>query len=157
MLMKKIFVLLSLIISSSLSFAEDISSDDIIGFWLSESGKGVIEIYKNDNTFEGKLVWIKDIHDGKMKDKLDKNNPDEKLQKRSLQGLKNLYGFTFEDNVWSGGKIYDPESGKTYSGKMELNSKGKLSLRGYVGIPLFGRTSEWTRQKAAIPDRYIKN
>ena len=53
-----------------------------------------------------------------------------------------------------GGEIYDPESGKTYSAKMSLESPDTLSLRGYVGIPLFGRPSTWSRQKSKIPDEY---
>ncbi len=151
---KKIFLILSLIILSPNSFAEDFKASDIIGFWLSEAKTGVIEIYKNGDEFEGKLVWIKDIHTGKVKEKLDDNNPEEKLQKRSLQGLKNLEGFKFDSDEWSGGKIYDPKSGKTYSAFMKLENMKTLKLRGYVGISLFGRTSMWTRQKAATPDEY---
>lgn len=154
MLVKKIFVSLLLISFSSTVFAEKFSDADILGFWLTESGKGVIEVYKNGEEFEGKLVWIQDIHEGLVKDKLDKHNPDEKLQKRSILNLRNLSGFKFKSNEWSGGKIYDPKSGKTYSSYMKLENINQLNLRGYVGIPLFGRTSEWKRQKGSIPDRY---
>ncbi|MDP7320320.1 MAG: DUF2147 domain-containing protein [Bacteriovoracaceae bacterium] len=151
--MRKTCVILLPILFSFHSFAK--KADQILGFWLSESGKAVIEIYKKENDkFEGKIVWLKDIHTGKVEDKLDKNNPDKELQKRSLQGLVNLTGFSFEDEEWEGGEIYDPESGKTYSAKMSLESPDTLSLRGYVGIPLFGRTSTWSRQKSKIPDEY---
>ena len=47
--------------------------------------------------------------------------------------------------VWKGGTVYDPKSGKTYSGKMTLVSPNKLDMRGFVGISLFGRTTTWTR------------
>lgn len=154
--LKKIFVLLLLSSFSTASFAEKVLTDDILGFWLSAKKTGVVEIYKNDDKYEGKLVWIKDIHDGKVKDKFDDENPDEKLKKRSLQGLKILDGFTFKDGQWSDGKIYDPESGKTYSSFMKLENKNQINLRGYIGISLFGRTSEWTRQKASTPDQYQK-
>lgn len=152
---KKIFLILSLIVlSPNLFAANDFKADDIIGFWLSEAKTGVIEIYKNGKEYEGKLVWIKDIHTGKVAEKFDDNNPDDKLKKRSLQGLKNLGGFKFEGDEWTGGTIYDPKSGKTYSAYMELEEMKSLKLRGYVGISLFGRTSMWSRQKAATPDEY---
>ena len=46
------------------------------------------------------------------------------------------------------GKIYDPESGKTYSCKMWYDGgPGKLKVKGYVGISILGRTTLWTRVK----------
>jgi uncharacterized protein (DUF2147 family) len=48
-------------------------------------------------------------------------------------------------NQWQGGKLYDPEKGKTYSGKITLVSPNQLDLRGFIGISLLGRTSKWTR------------
>jgi uncharacterized protein (DUF2147 family) len=44
-----------------------------------------------------------------------------------------------------GGRVYDPESGKDYKGKLHLVDEKTLDLRGYVLIPLFGRTETWTR------------
>ena len=52
---------------------------------------------------------------------------------------------------WVGGWAYDPDGGSTYSGQMELADPNTLKLRGYVGIPLFGRTETWTRESAAPP------
>ena len=153
---KKILLTLLLASFSFSSFAEKFKADDIVGFWLTKEERAVIEIYKEGESFEGKLVWLIDIHTGKKKEILDVNNPDEKLQKRSLQGLKNLEGFKFDGDEWTGGTIYDPKKGKTYSAKMKLESKDELHLRGFVGIPLFGRTSEWKRQASNIPDKYKK-
>lgn len=154
---KKIFVFLFLTLSSLSSFGEEIKSEDILGYWLSEEGTAVIEVYKNEKKIEGKLVWLKVLHEGKVKEKLDDKNPDESLRSRSLLGLVNLKDFTFDDDEWEGGTIYDPKSGKTYSAKMALDGKDLLKIRGYVGISLFGRTTEWTRQKQATPDSLVKN
>ncbi len=147
-----------LLVSLSLSvLAEDkVKADDVLGFWLSESKKGVVEIYKKGDEFEGKLVWIKDIHDGKVEDKLDINNPEESERKKSLKGLVNLKGFKFDGNEWTGGTIYDPQKGKTYKAFMKMDGNDKLKIRGYIGISLFGRTTEWERQKSAVPDSYSK-
>lgn len=44
------------------------------------------------------------------------------------------------------GKIYDSESGKTYSCEATLSKDKKyLYLRGYAGISLLGRTTRWSR------------
>jgi uncharacterized protein (DUF2147 family) len=51
-----------------------------------------------------------------------------------------------EDKTWSNGEIYDPKSGKTYSGTITLKGENTLDLRGYVGFPIFGRTAVWTRK-----------
>jgi uncharacterized protein (DUF2147 family) len=54
--------------------------------------------------------------------------------------------FTYDGkNHWGGGRIYDPETGKTYRCKLTLDSDHKLEVRGYIGISLLGRTMVWTR------------
>jgi uncharacterized protein (DUF2147 family) len=48
---------------------------------------------------------------------------------------------------WSGGEILDPETGKTYRARMTLADSGrKLVVRGYIGLPVFGRSQTWLRQ-----------
>jgi uncharacterized protein (DUF2147 family) len=49
-----------------------------------------------------------------------------------------------ENNVWTGGKILDPENGKEYSLKLTPEDGGKkLAVRGSIGP--FGRTQTWVR------------
>lgn len=60
-----------------------------------------------------------------------------------LQSLKQS-----KDNqvLWSGGKILDPKNGKTYHCNLQVADQGKkLNVRGYLGLPLFGRTQTWIR------------
>ena len=48
--------------------------------------------------------------------------------------------------VWEGGKILDPENGKNYSLRLTPVEGGKkLEVRGYLGLPLLGRTQTWIR------------
>jgi uncharacterized protein (DUF2147 family) len=52
------------------------------------------------------------------------------------------------DNVWDGGDILDPQSGKVYSCKITvLNGGQQLSVRGYIGVTLLGRSQTWNRQQ----------
>ena len=79
----------------------------------------------------------------------DGNNPDKKLRSRKIVGLSLLSGFVPSDdkNKWQDGKIYNPEDGKTYSCSLTLRDDGKLDVRGYVGISLFGKSQIWARAK----------
>jgi uncharacterized protein (DUF2147 family) len=116
----------------------------VLGRWLSESRKGVIEIYPCADKLCGKLVWLADpIRDGAPA--VDRNNKDAALRQRPLCGLMMLGDFRqLEPNRWGDGWIYSPENGKTYSATMTLDGE-LLKLRGYIGIPLLGETQTWTR------------
>ncbi len=48
-------------------------------------------------------------------------------------------------DIWEGGKIYDPESGKTYKCKLTLIDPNRLEVRGFIGFSLLGRTEVWTK------------
>jgi uncharacterized protein (DUF2147 family) len=135
--MKYILASLVLLLASSITFSQ--SSSDILGVWITEDRDAKIEIYKKGEEFFGKIIWVQTAG---VKDT---KNPDASLRNQSLVGLNILTNFKSDGtNKWSEGKIYDPNNGKTYSCNIKLNN-GKLDIRGYVGISLFGRTSTWTR------------
>ncbi len=56
-----------------------------------------------------------------------------------------LTGLSKNGDEWNGGKILDPENGKTYKCYITLEDKNKLKLRGYIGFSLIGRTEYWYR------------
>ena len=143
--MKQIFYLLIFIFISTALAKPD--SDKILGVWLVEDKDAKVEIYKKNNKFYGKIIWLKEPKEN-GKPKLDKNNPNDKLKIRPLIGLLILKDFVFADDLeWEDGEIYDPGNGKTYSCNMELVDYNTLEVRGYIGISLFGRTDVWTRTK----------
>jgi len=117
----------------------------ILGQWLTTERTSKIEIYRCGDEFCGKIAWLKEPErDGKPR--VDEKNPDEKLRQQPLQGLVILRGFTYRgDSLWAGGKIYDPKSGNDYQAKMTMVNDTTLELRGYILVPLFGRTETWTR------------
>jgi uncharacterized protein (DUF2147 family) len=50
------------------------------------------------------------------------------------------------DGEFVGGEILDPDSGWIYRCKFHLEEGGqKLSVRGYLGFSLFGRSQTWVR------------
>ena len=48
-----------------------------------------------------------------------------------------------EPGAWSGGKILDPKEGEIYKVKIVTEDGKKMDVRGYIGIPLLGRTQVW--------------
>ena len=124
----------------SLSIFANSNADAILGEWLSQEKDGKISIYKQGDKFYGKISW------GKTPGKKDVNNPEAKLKNRDLIGLVILQDFKYKGSAWEDGKIYDPKSGKTYDCILKVKDNNKvLEIRGYVGVPMFGRTATWTR------------
>ena len=116
--------------------------DQITGTWLTEEKDGKVQIYKENGKYFGKLIW------GDKPETLDEENPDEKLRKRKVIGIILLKDLVFDGtDTWENGKIYDPQNGKSYSCKLTMEGMNQLNLRGFIGNPLFGRTSTWTRTK----------
>jgi len=140
-------ILLLCLFAATKTFAQTQEADKILGLWLSEDKTGKIDVYKANGKYFGKLIWGKTMYetDG-ITSRKDVQNKDEKLRSRNLKDLVMLTDFTYHDGVWDGGQIYDPYSGKTYSCTLKLKD-GKLNIRGYIGVSLFGRTSVWERVK----------
>jgi uncharacterized protein (DUF2147 family) len=49
-------------------------------------------------------------------------------------------------NAWGEGHILDPQTGKIYRAKMQLENENSLAVRGYYGVSLLGRTNVWHRE-----------
>lgn len=147
--MKNIFLLLSMLFVGHAYTQDKKINDDLTGIWITGSGNAKVEIYRNNNTYQGKVVWLKEPIDPKTgKPKTDVEHPDQNLHNRPLMGLVNLWGFQYAgDNEWNGGHIYDPKNGKEYKCVITMKDKNILNVRGYIGITLIGRTDTWTRTK----------
>jgi uncharacterized protein (DUF2147 family) len=126
-------------------------ADAIVGVWVTEEGEARIEITPENGQYIGHIVWLEEPNypaDDKEagKPRHDRENPDPAKRKRPIPGIRLFEGFTFDGkDKWTGGEIYDAESGKTYKSKITMKGPDELHLRGFVGISLLGRTSVWTR------------
>ena len=129
------------------------SSDAILGVWFNAEKDAKIEIVKEDGKYFGTVIWLKNPLNAQGKPKTDTENPDAKLRKRPRLGLTVLTGLEYKSgNKYYNGKVYDPKSGKTYSAQAQLANHNLLKLRGFIGISLIGRTSEWTRTTPPEPE-----
>lgn len=151
--MKSLVAIAAILLAATSSPAS--GQSDAIGNWSTVGNSSHIEIYPCGEKLCGKVVWLKNpnyIHaeDGPVGTmKVDRKNPDPALRNRPILGLQVIEGLTaVNDDIWEKGKCYDPESGNTYKCRMHLASPEKLEMRGYVGIPLLGRTYVLTRDNS---------
>ncbi len=102
--------------------------------------KSIVEIYEQDNQYFGHVAQVLDSSrhthcercEGELKDK-------------PLTGMMILYDLDKTSSGGENGSVLNPGSGKVYSCYIELASPNTLKLRGYIGMPAFGKTLYWTR------------
>ena len=137
-----LLALICLPFSAFANFAEDA----VEGVWLSADGTGWVKIELGDNGPVGRIAGSPDKTGDRKPGGKDELNPDPSLRGRLLLGLTIMDGFIHAgEGKWKNGRIYDPDSGKTYKCKLTLIDENTLELRGYIGISLLGRTETWTR------------
>ena len=106
--------------------------------------KGIVEIFQaRDGTYAGRVVEVLDTGHGEnpLCVKCSGANKD-----KPILGMVTLWGLK-PDGVghWSGGRVLDPENGKTYKSKLDLLDGGrKLGMSGCVGF--FCRQQVWVRR-----------
>jgi len=123
-------------------------SQSILGKWktvddLSGKEKGIVEIYEKSGVFYAKIIEIFETDHKSKKCNLcsgeDKDKP--------FLGLIIIKGLRKDGDEYNGGKVVDPKIGKYYKCYVKLEEKDKLKVRGYIGVPLLGRTQYWYRVK----------
>ena len=68
------------------------------------------------------------------------------LKNQPVVGLSILRAVPEPNGQQARGEILNPEDGRTYQCLLRPIDSGKaLEVRGYIGLPLFGRTQRWVR------------
>jgi len=115
----------------------------LLGRWRTAAQGGVVEIHRCGAALCGRLVDAAPLR--RNPDQTDVRNSDPSLRTRPLRGLRVLDGFTGGPTTWTGGPLYDPDSGQGAGrGSLTLVERGRLSVRGCIA-PLLCRTQTWTR------------
>lgn len=122
-------------------------SAGIMGEWRTAGGWATVRISRCVRQTEricGNIVALRRANDANGRPLLDRSNPDAALRSRPLVGLPFITGFRpAGNNRWTGGRIYDPDSGRTYGSNMQLQADGTLKVNGCVLVICQAQT--WTR------------
>ena len=128
----------------ALSVSAPAFAQDVTGLWQTQTNGGQVEISRCGNSLCGKLITSDHIKASPAQK--DVKNKDEAQRGRPLKNLQMLYDFSGGPTKWTGGKVYNPDDGGTYSGTVELLSDNELKLKGCIVAPLC-KTQKWTRLK----------
>jgi uncharacterized protein (DUF2147 family) len=119
------------------------AADPAFGEWLNADGAGKIAVgpcAADPAHACGAITWIKDA----AAHPRDENNPDKALRGRPIVGVLAVRDMKNEGpGRWAGGKLYDPESGKSYNGKLKVLSTSRMQVTGCVLMLCESQT--WTR------------
>jgi uncharacterized protein (DUF2147 family) len=102
------------------------SAQEATGVWLRENGASRVRVAPCGSALCGTIVWLKDA------------DSDAKVGQRVFFDMASSGGGT-----WNG-KAFNPEDGKTYSGKMTV-SGDKLVTSGCVLGGIICRSVNWSR------------
>ena len=128
------------LLSISLAFpvlAQD-SSKSVMGNWITESGNFEVEIAPCGTELCGKVVKVMG-----NKAMAGPGSDQPKVDAKSVMGLNLLSKIKETEPGKYEAELYDRENEKTYKSVITRNDGDSLSVRAYVGIPLFGKTQIW--------------
>jgi uncharacterized protein (DUF2147 family) len=142
----------SLLLGASAVFA---ANDSPVGTWkqvddATHKPTSIIQITEDNGKLLGKVLQVmnatpQDIARDGNPPKCTQCNGSNKDQ--PIIGMTIMWGISKDDDVWDGGKILDPKTGKIYKVKLTLTDGGqKLDVHGYIGFALMGRSQVWERQ-----------
>lgn len=105
--------------------------------------RSLVKIIEQDGEYNG-FVEKGLLPTDKEQDVCDKCTDERKGQR--IIGMKLLTGIRQKGNEFDCGEVLDPDNGETYQCQIKLDASGnKLEVRGYIGIPVLGRSQTWLR------------
>ena len=106
--------------------------------------KAIFALYEEKGLLFGRVETLVDPDAVKICDKCS-----DERKGQPVTGMVLVRRMKKDGDEYTGGDILDPKNGSVYRCKMRLIDQGrKLSVRGYLGFSLFGRSQTWIRDDA---------
>ncbi len=103
---------------------------NVFGTFRTQAGSSHIEIFDcGDGSPCGRVVWL----DAKALPAGETPETVRDAKGAKLLGMKLLHDFERKAKDWRGGRIYDPEAGRTYDARLKRLENGNLEVKGCVG------------------------
>lgn len=139
----RVVATVAILAAGLISFANPAyAAERITGSWYTKDKRALVVIAPCGKALCGKITKLIELP--KSGASTDVNNPDPVLRKRKLVGLPILSDFVVDGEKWRG-KIYDPNTGKTYRSIVSAGKSGSLNVEGCVSV--FCQTQTWTATK----------
>lgn len=135
-------------LAAALRAEPQIPVENVLGYWLTEKQGAVIEIDRCEQGkgLCGRIAWLREPYTDAGELKRDPENPDASLRDRPLCGMQVVTNLTrIDGDTWAYGRVYNPEDGNDYRAYLDAQEDGTVDIRGYIGIPLLGKSETWTR------------
>jgi uncharacterized protein (DUF2147 family) len=140
--------LIAAVLAAPLAWAQEGSP---VGLWKTiddSTGKptALIRISEHQGELQGKIEKL-------FREPSEDQNPkcvacQDARKNQPIVGMTIVSGLKKSGDEYSGGEILDPKNGKVYKSKLTVREGGKkVEVRGYVGMPMFGRSQVWLRQE----------
>lgn len=142
--MKKTILILLAFTVSVVLYAQN-KSDQLTGIWTNNAKNIRVEFLKTSGTYSAKIVWLAEPNGEDGKPKLDTENPNPALRKKTLVGTTIIYNLKFDGKNYVSGKIYAPRRGITADCSIKMMSLDKIEITGKKGF--YNDTKTWTRCK----------
>ncbi|HYL37360.1 MAG TPA: DUF2147 domain-containing protein [Bryobacteraceae bacterium] len=105
--------------------------------------RSIVRIWEENGQFFGRVE--QSLNPERAGRRCDKCTDERKDQ--LIVGMVIIRGLKQDGEEFTGGDILDPDNGKVYRCKVKVKEHGSvLSVRGYLGASLFGRSQTWTRE-----------
>ena len=124
-----------------------ISAQSVFGKWKTydvfnkDKEEAIVEIFKDNDSLCIRIIEIlPDEHRDDLCEKCEGENKDQ-----PILDLIILEGATLKNGIWQGAKILNAKNGYRYGCNISLLNDEFLKIRGFIGIPFFGKTVFWRK------------